>query len=395
MTAPRHLYIHVPFCRAKCDYCDFSSEEVNGRLWPGLADRFVTALLAEWEMERQAHDVRRLRTVYLGGGTPSLLGPARLQSILTAISPHLTAAAEVSVEANPEDVDGAFADWAADQGVRVSLGVQSFSAHTRAVLGRRAFADPWQAFWRLQAAGVANVGIDLIYGVPGQTAEAVEAELAALAQAQPDHVSWYELELVAGTPLAVRWPATDCRWPDADARASVYRRIVRGLERLGLRWYEVSNFARPGRRCRHNVAVWDGEEYLGLGPGAVGTVGGRRVRNLPGVQVYISALAAGGPPARQVEALAAAERQRERLYLAARTGRAVPLVQLGEVLEPGAMEALAGAGFVRVTGGTLRVTRKGRYLADEVCLRLFRASRVEGTTWLPGRASPSSPCDGC
>lgn len=380
--APRHLYIHVPFCRAKCDYCDFYSEAVGNAgegagKWPGLADRFVAALVAEWEMERRAHGVRRLRTVYLGGGTPSLLGPDRLETVLAAVSPYLTPAAEVSLEVNPEDVGPAFADWAADRSVRVSLGVQSFRADTRTALGRRAAADPWTAYQELRAAGAADVGVDLIYGAPGQTMAAVEADLAAVARAGPDHVSWYELEVAAGTPLARRLRAAE--QPDPDMRAEMYRRIVSGLERQGLRWYEVSNFARPGRRCRHNMAVWRGEDYLGLGPGAVGTVAGVRRRDRPDVRAYVTALAAGTAPARHTETLTESERQRERLYLAARIGAAVPPAAVDAALDRSAVAPLADAGFVRVTGGTLRVTRKGRYVADEVCLRLFRASRVEGT----------------
>ena len=155
-AAPRHLYIHVPFCRSKCDYCDFFSVPLACRRAAAtdLLDRFVDALLREWETERRVCAVRRLHTVYLGGGTPSLLGAARLERIVAGLQPDLTPAAEVSVEANPEDVDEELARWAAGRGVRVSLGVQSFDPALRRIVGRRAAGDPAAAYRRLRGAGV-------------------------------------------------------------------------------------------------------------------------------------------------------------------------------------------------------------------------------------------------
>ncbi len=466
--APQHLYVHVPFCREKCDYCDFFSlplaPGVAGLAAAGrpagadagavpassgadaavadvdlrdgavdLLDRFVDALLHEWEVERRAGVVRRLHTVYLGGGTPSLLGPARLERIVAALQQYLTPAAEVSVEANPEDVDEKLARWAAQRGARVSLGVQSFDPMLRRTVGRRAAGDPAAAYRRLRRAGVTNVGMDLMFGLPGQTMADIEAELATVATLRPDHVSWYELEVTVGTPLASRLGAgrppasvaSSCGLetaaasarPDVDQRAEMYRAVVRGLERLGLHWYEVSNFSRPGRRCRHNMAVWRGRDYLGLGPGSVSTLGGLRRRDVPDVSAYFAALVGGGraagdgpvaerlssaadlsgtPPAasrawarrrdappREIEWLTPRDRLRERLYLAARIGLPLPLDEVSPVLDMAEVERLSSAGFVTVAapaaGGTLRVTRKGRYVADDVCVRLFRASHVEGT----------------
>jgi len=427
---PRHLYVHVPFCRAKCDYCEFYSVRTHcgkAASAPGGAadggcsdselDRYVDAVLAELELERSVITLGPLRTVFLGGGTPSLLGAERLERLYCALEPLLTPRAEVSVETNPEDVAPAYAAWAARRQVRVSLGVQSFDARLRGVLGRRAQADPQAAYERLRAAGVANVGIDLIFGIPGQTAGDLERELAQVARLQPDHVSWYELSAPQGTPLAARLAAGKASLPDDDEQAAMFRRIVRGLGRLGYRWYEVSNFARPGRRCRHNGAVWRGESYLGLGPAAVGTVGDLRRQNRPDLAAYLDALAPrggvegdaqraavalGGPggkagvggrpvvPPRTEEHLSAAVRAFERLMLAARTGAAVPVGELGDCLEGAALAALVKAGFVREAGGTLWVTRKGRHVANAVCVRLFRASCLEGTTRRDERLPESS-----
>ncbi len=373
-----HVYVHVPFCRAKCDYCDFASAAVGDAPDGALLDGFVGGVAAEWERERAAHDVRRLHTLYLGGGTPSLLGPDRLERLLELFRPFLTSAAEVTVEANPEDVDEAFAAWAAAAprargrgsacGLRVSLGAQSFAPALREALGRRARADPAAAFGRLRRAGVANLSLDLIQGIPGQAAADLEADIAAVLGLRPAHISWYELSLAAGTPLAAR----SARSRDEDEGAAFYRRVVRALSRAGYDWYEVSNFALPGRKARHNLAYWRARPYLGLGPGAVSTVGARRWTNVAGTAAWLRATSAGARPPREVEDLGAATRARERLLLAARCGDPVPLPELTAILDLEAAGSLAAAGLVSLHSGTIRVTRKGRYVAGAVCVRLFR-----------------------
>jgi oxygen-independent coproporphyrinogen-3 oxidase len=408
----RHVYVHVPFCRARCDYCEFVSRplEVDGGGRAGaeaarLLDAYVDGVAAEWERERAAHGVRRLRTLYLGGGTPSLLGPDRLERLLELFRPHLTPNAEVTVETNPEDVDDSYAAWAAGarlspaadatRGVRVSLGAQSFSAALRAVLGRTAQADPAAAFRRLRAAGVAGAGLDLIHGIPGQTPELLAADIAAVLELRPDHISWYELDVVEGTALAARLaggrrgtagavdrgvldPGVMPADPRDDVRATGYRRIVRELSRAGYDWYEVSNFALPGRRARHNVAYWRARPYVGLGPGAVSTVGARRWTDAADTSAWAAALDAGREPPRRHETLDDATRARERLMLAARCGERVPLAEVAAVIDAGTAAALAQAGLVSLHSGTIRVTRKGRHVADELCVRLFRSPRLRG-----------------
>lgn len=422
---PRHVYVHIPFCRAKCDYCAFCSCDIetlssDGRGLDDLFDRFVDAVRAEWAAERHALGIRSLHTLYLGGGTPSLLGVERLERLLRAFQPLLTSRAEVTVETNPEDVDERYAAWAAERRVRVSLGVQSFLEHTRRALGRTTRSDPAAAFRRLRAAGCENVGVDLIFGVPAQTIADVGSDLVAVAALGPDHVSWYELDVVAGTPLGRRLlatsdtrasdtPASDdlaCDAPasgeparddlasgapasheaasgepasgclpavaDADVGARMYELVIDGLARLGYSWYEVSNFARPQRRCRHNGAVWRGEDYLGLGPSAVSTLCDVRRRDGDDLDAYL-ACADGAPPPRREERLDAPTRLRERLYLAARTGTPVSAAEMEPVLDCNAVDEMAAAGFVSRRGGTLAVTRKGRHVADAVCVRLFRA----------------------
>jgi len=378
----RHVYIHVPFCTARCDYCDFEAEPVGaaGPAEPAVAalfERYVAAVGAEWERERAACDVRRVASLYLGGGTPALLGPARLERIVAGFDGHLTPRAEMTVETNPDEADAAFAAWAATRGVRVSLGVQSFDPMLRAALGRRPAADPAAATRRLRTAGVRDLSIDLMHGIPGQTTSDLDADLGMVDDLAPDHVSWYELDVSAGTPLARRLRGGHGPRPPArageDERAAQHRHVVSGLECRGYRWYEVSNFARPGRQARHNVAYWRARPYLGLGPGAVSTVGRRRWRNAPGAAAYGEALAADRLPHRHVETLDATTLARERLMLAARCGLAVPIDEVAAAIDAAALAPLGAAGLLSLHSGTIRVTRKGRYVANEVCVRLFRA----------------------
>jgi oxygen-independent coproporphyrinogen-3 oxidase len=390
LPAVRHLYVHVPFCRAKCDYCDFYSEPVGDGARPRF-EEYIEALHAEWAATAARYDVQRLHTLYLGGGSPSLLGPELLDLLLAPFAPLLSTRTELTVETNPEDVDDTFARWAtagvsggaaADRAaadarcpVRISLGVQSFVPALRAALGRATDADPEAAFARLRMAGCDNVSVDLIYGIPGQTLADIARELIKIAMLAPDHVSWYELDLDHDVPLACVVDTADRLDEDEDEeRAAMYVRIVHGLEDFGFRWYEVSNFAQPGKRARHNVAYWRGHSYVGLGPGAVSTVGGTRWRNAPDVAAYVRAVRERSEPEREYERLSREERARERLFLAARMGAPVSLNAIAPALDQTALQPLADAGLLSLGSGTLTVTRKGRYVANAVCVRLFRDS---------------------
>ena len=431
--------MHVPFCAVRCDYCEFYSVPLGAagdaappcRSRPGrrarrrgarrrrrrtarrLLDRFVAALRAEWERERARFGVRGLETVFVGGGTPSLLGRERLERLFEPLEPLLTPRAEITLETNPDDVSDDFAAWAAERRLRVSLGVQSFDARLRAALGRHAAADPETAFAALRRAGVgAAVASVPDAGVRGAPRGAPPPPRGARS-ARPGHRPHLRPAGAAperrrgracrrGPPAARprlvvrarhrvgqrprgarhalagrrarRGPRARRELPDDEAVAEMFRRIVAGLGRLGYEWYEVSNFAQPGRRCCHNSAVWRGHDYLGIGPGAVGTVAGERRRDVPDVAAWLEALEGGAEPPRELEVLDDATRARERLLLGARTGERVPLADLAGVIDESALPALAGAGLVSLTGGTLRVTRKGRYVANGVCVRLFRDS---------------------
>ncbi|MDQ2910390.1 MAG: radical SAM family heme chaperone HemW, partial [Actinomycetota bacterium] len=312
----RHLYVHLPFCASRCGYCDFVT--VVGR--QGQHRAYVDALLAELSLEREAL-APRLESVFLGGGTPTLTEPRELERLLRALPPAL----EVTVEANPETVTPALAALLRDCGVtRVSLGAQSFRPRLLEVLERQAGPDDVRrAVYALRDANVDNISLDLVYGIPGQSATDLEADLSDALALEPEHLSCYELEAKPGTRFTHAHGAELTR--QAEAMESYFERVVARLTGAGYRWYETANFCRPptladGRdlRSRHNLAYWRGRDYLGLGIGAVTTIHGRRWRTTPRLGTYLTALAAGERPPREVEELPAPVLGSERVLLGLR-----------------------------------------------------------------------------
>ena len=358
----RHLYVHLPFCASRCGYCAFVVEV--GR--EDARDAYLGALLAE--LGREAGRLGPLETVYLGGGTPTLMGPDRLERLLGAIAPRLAAGAEVTVEANPETLDDALAGRLAQAGVtRVSLGAQSFQPHLLRVLDRRAAPAEVRAAARAVRGAGLTLSLDLLHAVPGQGRDDLERDIAAALEVGPDHLSWYELELKPGSALARR-PGLAI---DEDFAEQAYLRIVEALEGAGYRWYELANFARHGARCRHSLAYWGARDYLGLGVGAVSTLDGLRRRNAPGVDAYVRALAAGQDPPRTLEPLDDDTRRRERWMLATRLDEPLDLAWAGPPDRPDAVPRLAGLGLLRAGGGTLTLTRRGRLLQNAVLQELM------------------------
>ncbi len=335
----------------------------------GRRDEYLEALTAELDHAHAAGMIGALETVFLGGGTPTLMRPRRLAALLDRIRPWLAPRAEVSIEANPESVDGPALAALRRAGVtRLSLGVQSFQPHLLAALDRAATpAQARQLVVCARAAGFENLSIDLIFGIPGQIAADLEADLAEAIAAGPDHISWYELELKPGTKLArAGTPAFD-----EDEGADAYRRIVGGLEEAGYGWYETANFARPGRECRHSLAYWGAADYLGVGVGAVSTVGGRRWRNAAGLDAYIAALSAGQAPPRTHEALDAELVRRERWMLGLRLERGLPLAWAGPPDRPEALARLGTAGLLRHDTTAVTLTREGRFVQNAILHELM------------------------
>lgn len=361
----RHLYVHLPFCVHRCGYCDFVT--AVGRRGEHAA--YVTALLRELERER-SRLAPTLETVYVGGGTPTFTEPDELRRLLAA----LPAACEVTVEANPETVTLELAELLVAGGVtRVSLGAQSFQPHLLEVLERRTTPDQVRAaVAMLRAAGIDNLSLDLIYGIPGQSVDDLDADLREALALAPEHLSAYELEPKPGTRFTHAW-ATELR-RQADALEVLAERVVERLVAGGMRWYETASFCRPsGRdlRAAHNLAIWRGADYLGIGVGAVSTLGLDRRRNAPSVARYAAALDAGTDPPRELEPLDERTRLVERLMLGLRLDEPVSRTVVGPVVDTAALERLVERGLVRATTTEIVLTERGRLLGGAVTAELL------------------------
>lgn len=354
------VYVHVPFCARRCDYCAFATFTDRDHLQAA----YVDGLLAELARARADEGLAAAATVFVGGGTPSRLGPGELARLLGAI--EVVDAAEVTVECNPEDVSEELLATLAGAGVtRISLGVQSLVPHVLESLGRR--HDPaavTRAVTAIGAVGFASFSVDLIYGAVGESDDDWRATLDGVLalDPRPPHVSAYALQAEPGTPL---W-RDRARHPDDDVQARRYELADDLLAAAGLRWYEISNFARSGAECRHNENYWRQGDYRGIGSAAHSHLAGRRWWNVRTPERYLAALAGPAGPEAGFELLDDAERRAEALELAIRTRGGVA----EDALDPGCVAGLVADGLTERAGGAVVLTRRGRLLANEVACRL-------------------------
>jgi len=366
MSGACHLYVHVPFCAERCGYCDFVS--LVGRR--GQHARYVEALLAELELERGFLD-DELETIYLGGGTPTFLESAALRRLLDGLPP----AEDVTVEVNPETVNGELSELLVAAGVsRVSLGAQSFQPHLLRVLERHVSPDEvLGAVQTLRDVGIDNISLDLLYGIPGQSVDDLENDLRSALELAPEHLSCYELEAKPGTRFTHSYGAELAR--QSDAMETYFEQVVERLTDAGYRWYETANFARvdgeQDLRSAHNLAYWRGRDYLGLGIGAVSTLDGRRWRNHPSLPAYIAALEQATRPRRELEEIDALTQLRERLMLGLRLDEPLSLNGLEPVLDLEALGRLERLELVSHDSAAIALTRRGRFLGDAVSADLI------------------------
>jgi len=346
------VYLHVPFCRHRCDYCAFATWDDKD----DLVSAYMEALLAD--ARRAAATMEPVDTVFVGGGTPTRVDPELLIAVIAALP--LAEGAEVTVECNPDDVTAKLMSAYADGGVnRVSIGVQAMVPHVLAALGRT--HDPDNVVRAVEAArraGIDNVNLDLIYGTAGESVADWERTVRQALALDPTHLSAYGLTVEAGTPLAARPEAH----PDDDDQADKYVVVDDLAAAAGLVNYEISNWSRPGMQCRHNVLYWRQGNYLGLGCAAHSHRDGRRWWNLRTPERYIAAVREGLPTEAAGETLDADTRRREGLELALRMRTGVP----AEALPTEGLE-----GLVESDGTRTWLTRPGRLLANEVSLRLL------------------------
>jgi len=391
-------YLHIPFCTQRCGYCSFNTAPDA----PGAVARFVPALLGEIDLAAKAPWAAaiRLKSVFLGGGTPSLLPPEAMAAILDRLRAHfpLEPSAEITVECNPESVSVERLTGYRHAGVtRISLGVQSLDDRILPALDRlHTAAQAREAFDAARAAGFSDVSADLIYGLPGLDLPTWEATVKGVLGWQPDHLSAYALTLDEGS----LWHARDVSavraagrrgagpppaeaselpilMPPEETTTAQYRLMTELAAEAGFEHYEVSNYARPGHRSAHNQIYWRAEEYLGFGPGACGYLGDVRYANVKPVDRWAAMIAAGEAPVDSHEALTPRQRMAERLMLGLRMREGVPAQWMEERAAVdgsrlrGVLAAWTERGLLVTEGGRARLTEPGFLLSDALFMELL------------------------
>ena len=368
------VYVHIPFCAHRCDYCDFATWTDRGH----LVEAYVDACIVDLERRQsEARGRRPATSVFFGGGTPSLLDASLLTRILDAIDRR--ADAEVTVECNPDSVDRGKLEAYRAAGVnRLSFGVQSMQPHVLAALGRTHDpANVARAIALARGAEFANVSIDLIYGTAGESLEDWTRSLAGAIELGVEHVSAYALTVEPGTPLGQAVAAGRATAPDDDDQADKYVRADEMLTAAGFEWYEISNWAQPGRACRHNQCYWTQSEYLAVGCAAHGHTDGRRWWNVRTPERYVDRVASGASTEADSETLEPSARREEAFVLGLRTAAGARPLTGAEA----AAAELVDAGLLERRADRIVLTRRGRLLANDVTARLLvaAAAPVAGT----------------
>jgi oxygen-independent coproporphyrinogen-3 oxidase len=371
------LYIHVPFCVRKCRYCGFYSTPYS----PGIAETFLSALTCEAESYRNAFKHRRFSSVYIGGGTPTVLTSEQLSSLMEIIRENFTTdeGVEITLEANPNTVTIDKLSRMRSHGAnRLSLGLQSFSDEILQILGRLHTAEQAvDAFRDARNAGFENISVDLIYGIPGQSISHWEETLRSAIALEPEHISAYSLSLDAGSQFMREAEAGAFALPDEDICAAMYERALSALSSAGYGQYEISNFSRPGNECRHNMNYWERGEYAGLGPGAWSFISGRRYATIADITEYEQRLAGGRSIIDEEEITDAASSAREMVLLSLRTRKGLDLSSFERAcgtdflrrLETN-MAPLRNDGLLCLKEGRLVLTDRGMLLSNAVLARL-------------------------
>jgi oxygen-independent coproporphyrinogen-3 oxidase len=373
---PRAAYIHVPFCAHHCGYCDFAiavRQEHQIELYlDGLAAELATLQTPQ-----------PVRTIHIGGGTPTHLSAAQLAHLLASILHWLPLDAspehEFAIEANPDSLDAAKVNILADHGItRVSLGAQSFHPHLLRVLERRHRPTEVARAVEIVRRRISQVSLDLIFGVPGQTVAEWQEDLTRALALEPDHISTYGLTYEKGTPLWKQRQRGDLRPLDEEVELALYKTAIDTLEAAGFEHYEISNFGQPGRRSRHNQVYWANDAYFGFGMGAARYVLGKRGLNTRDLNTYIRRTLSGQPAIFQSEELEPFERAKETMAVQLRRSEGIDRLayrvqtafDLDEVAGPAIAQHME-LGLLQDDGRGVRLTRQGKYVADTVIERLL------------------------
>jgi oxygen-independent coproporphyrinogen-3 oxidase len=368
----RHLYVHVPFCLRRCSYCDFAVQAVSSaptEAWLAAVEQELVQVSAEHQWVSPAP----LATVYVGGGTPSLIGGGGMNGLRSAISPFFTLDpdAEWTAEANPETLtEDVASEWARGGVNRISIGAQTFDENVLRWMGRMHGPDgPRRAVRAARAAGIANISVDLIFGLPARFGRDWNADLNRVVDLAPDHVSLYGLTAEKNTPLG-RWVAEGREsLAEEDQYVEEYLLAVEKLTAAGFEHYEVSNFARPGYSSRHNFAYWEGAAYLGLGPGAHSFLPPRRSWNVRDWHDYAARLQRGESARADEETVDADAAALERAWLGLRTRNGLPIAKLSRTQHDRITE-WQRVGLAAVNEGVARLTPEGWLVLDRLATEL-------------------------
>jgi oxygen-independent coproporphyrinogen-3 oxidase len=376
------LYLHIPFCKQACHYCDFHFSTSLG-----LKGQFVEALVQEMALRKNylPDPAAPLETIYFGGGTPSLLTGDELARIFEAIYARfqVSSQAEITLEANPDDLSPAkLAELASSPVNRLSIGLQSFhEPHLRMMNRAHSAQESWQAVRNAQAAGFENISVDLIYGVPAPSHAIWQADLARLFELNVPHVSAYALTIEPDTAFGRRLQKGTFVAPPDEFVATQFEMLLGQLQAHGYEQYEISNFCQPGRESRHNANYWRGVPYLGLGPSAHSFDGRSRQYAVANNPQYVAAVLERGEVPATVEQLSPLDQANEYLLTTLRTSRGCDLVHLRDVLGLNLLDdradylaSLAAQGMATLSGDVLRLTDAGKLLADHITLELFAAA---------------------
>ena len=360
------IYVHVPFCLTRCGYCDFNAYAGLERLQP----RYLRALLTEASLAAPAWEGVEVASVFLGGGTPTTMEPADLKSLLTHLRDRFTVAgdAEITTEANPDTVDRVRLEQLRAGGFdRLSMGAQSFDPAVLRSLERLHSPDSVRrAFDAARAAGYDNVNLDLIYGADGEGLDSWEETLRETVMLAPEHISAYALTIEPATPLGRKVAAGEVPAPDPDLQADMFAAACDVLASAGYGHYEISNWAKPGYECRHNLGYWQRRPYLGLGAGAHSYRDDRRWWNVRPPEEYLTRVEGGELPEGGAEQLEPPDTYLEEVFLRLRTLEGIP----ASWVDPSVAEPYLELGLLTLDAGVLVPTERGMLLLNELVLAL-------------------------
>ena len=370
---PTSAYVHIPFCTQICYYCDFSKVFIKNQ----PVDSYLEHLLEEF----RSYDIQKLRTLYIGGGTPTALSASQLEVLLKGLTKNLNLSVleELTIEANPGDLDADKIAVLKNSAVnRVSLGVQTFDDKMLKKIGRSHLEkDIYENIDRLKLAGFDNISIDLIYALPGQTMEQVKDNVAKAIGLDIPHMSLYSLILENHTVFMNRMRRGKLPLPKEELEAEMFEYIIAELEKSGFEHYEISNFSKPGFESRHNLMYWDNAEYYGIGAGASGYVNGVRYKNHGPIRHYLTAVEEGNARITE-EHLSQKEQMEEEMFLGLRKKSGVSMARFEEKfgrsfdgLYGEIVRDLVQQGLMQIEGDRVRMTKRGLFLGDTVAERFI------------------------